>query len=102
MLFFLLGKLNGASIDLVDNAANKLGFGTILTSIGLTVSQEVSAQTTIEQVLSAPWALTDYALMISGIGGVLFIIEKLIVIYIRIRQAKRLERAEHKSRGLPK
>lgn len=102
MIFFLLGKLNGASIDLVDTAANKLGFGTILTSIGITVSQEVSAQNTLEQVLSSPWVLTDYALMISGIGGMLFIIEKLIVIYIRIRQAKRLERAEHKSRGLPK
>ena len=93
MLANLIEKINGASLDLIDSLANKLGLSSILTSIGLTVSQDGS---------SIPWVFTDYALLISAIGGILFIIEKIIVIYIRIRQAARIKQAEHKSRGLPK
>ena len=105
MISSLLGKINGASLDLVDNVANKLGFGSIITSVGLTVSHKASATEVAQTIINAPWVFTDYALLISVIGGVLFIIEKLIVIYIRVREASKLdkiERQKKKSRNLPK
>ena len=93
MLDSLIEKINSASIDFIDSIANKLGLSSILTSVGVTIAQDGT---------STVWVFTDYVLLISAIGGILFIIEKIIVIYIRIRQAARIKRAEHKSRGLPK
>lgn len=97
MIHNIIEKINGASLDLIDSLADKLGLSSIVTSVGIT--------TIVQGGPNVPWAFTDYVLLISAISGILFIIEKIIVIYIRIRQATILESKEaqkKKSRGLPK
>lgn len=84
------------NVEALDVFADRIGLTSIFASLGLTVAQDIAVQ---------PWAMTDYALMISCIGGVLFIIEKLILIYIRYRQSRKISQAEKqkkKSRNLPK
>lgn len=96
MLDKILVLMENSNIDAIDQFADRLGLTSILTSVGLTVQKGV-----VEQ----PWALTDYALAISCIGGVLFIIEKLFVIYIRYKESKRIskeEKQDKKSRKIPK
>ncbi len=82
-------------LETVDQFANKLGVTSVGTSVGLT-SAEVIADTS--------WALTDYALLISAIGGIFFIIEKIFVIYLRYKESKILmkQATNYKKRNLPK
>ena len=100
----ILEKFNIASLDIVDSIADRLGLSSIAVSIGATISQglEKVPEEITTAAVQVPWAATDYALLISGIGGVLFIIEKLIVIYIRIREATKIKRQQRKARKLPK
>lgn len=70
------------NIETFDQFADRLGLTSIATTLGLTATEGVVYQ---------PWALTDYALLISCAGGLLFIIEKLIVIYIRYKESKRID-----------
>lgn len=86
---------DSVSIDTIDQFADRLGLTSIFTTLGLTAA---------EGVIYQPWVLTDYALLISCAGGILFIIEKLIVIYIRYKESKLLAKKEaqkRKSRNLP-
>lgn len=95
MLLTIIEKISNTSLDIVDSIANKIGLLSIGTSAGVVASQEVSP--TIQQViLQSNWLFSDYALLISLIGGSLFIVEKLIVIYLRIREAARLEKDNKK------
>ncbi len=99
MLSKITNLISVEALEIIDNIANKLGLASIVTTVGLTTTQEMT-----EVAENIPWDRVDYALMISMIGGVLYIIEKLIVIYIRYRQKKSLEaeaERKHKSRNLP-
>ena len=96
MLNKAIDFFNNIHIDAIDQFADKVGLTTIFTSLGLTATQEVVSQ---------PWVLTDYALLISAIGGILFIIEKVFVIYLRYKESRRISRSakqKKKSRNLPK
>ena len=87
--------MNRISVDALDQFADKLGLSSIFASVGLSVAQDV---------VDKPWVLTDYALLISAVGGVLFIIEKVFVIYLRYKESKKIAKAEkqkNKSRNLP-
>ena len=65
------------TLSAVDTVANRIGLPSIATSVAITSAEEAV-------VTTLPFINTDYALVISMIGGGLFIIEKLIVIYLRI------------------
>ena len=96
MLDKITGLFSPINIEALDQFADKVGLTSIFTSLGITIARDVSG---------GSWALADYALMISCIGGILFIIEKIILITIRIRESRRLDREaaqKRKSRGLPK
>lgn len=83
------------NLETIDQFADKLGLTSIFTTIGLTAT---------EGLIYQPWALTDYALIISCVGGVLFIIEKIIVIYLRYKESKRVSKLntkKRKSRKIP-
>lgn len=83
------------SFETLDQIADKLGLTSIASTVGLTVATEVA---------ETSWVLTDYALLISAIGGVLFCIEKLFTIYLRCKEARaetQKEKHKKKSRKLP-
>jgi len=67
------------NIDALDQIADRIGLTTIASSLGITMAQESIAS----------WTLTEYALIISAVGGVLFIIEKLLVIYLRFQESRK-------------
>ncbi len=95
MITKTLAFFTAGNIDAIDQFANRLGLSSIAASLGLTISKGMVAQ---------PWVLTDYALLISCVGGVLFIIEKLFVIYIRYRESQQIAKdakQKRKSRNLP-
>ena len=75
------------NLETVDQFADRLGLTSIFTSVGLTAA---------EGLIYQPWALTDYALIISCIGGVLFIIEKSFVIFLRYKESKRVSKKGYK------
>ena len=80
------------TLALVDTIANRVG----LPSIGAS-ALIVSAEEAVETAM--PFINTEYALAISMVGGVLFSIEKLVVIYLRF-QANKRDRARD-NRKLP-
>jgi hypothetical protein len=74
---------NPDSLEIIDRIANRIGLGSITTAVG---ASAVQAQEQTQQVVEiANSGLVTYALVISAIGGILFIIEKAIVIYLRIK-----------------
>lgn len=82
-------------IDAMNQFADRLGFASITSSLGLTMAKGS---------IPVPWGLTDYALLISCVGGILFIIEKILVIYLRYKESKELaktEKQKRKSRKIP-
>lgn len=81
--------LLSATLEMIDSLFNRIGLGSItLTGIAtvapeVEVIAEVVAEATIQN-----WTLA--ALVISAIGGCLFIIEKVFMIYIRYKQSKKI------------
>ena len=96
MLSNLITFITSFNIDTIDQFADRVGLTSIAASIGLTITKGVVDQ---------PWELTDYALLISCVGGLLFIVEKLFVIYLRYKESKQLAQKDQKrtrnSRNLP-
>lgn len=95
MIVRIVELIKTIDLETLDQFSNRMGLTSIFTSVGLTAAEGLVYQ---------PWALTDYALMISCVGGVLFIIEKLFVIYLRYKESKRVakkDKQKHKSRKLP-
>lgn len=81
MLDYLTKLFNEDHLEVIDKLFNRIGLGSIGTTAGVTyvqAAQEVQEIATI-------WGLPQYALLISAIGGVLFCIEKAIVIYFRLK-----------------
>jgi len=76
--------------SLTGTIADKLGMTSIATTVGITTAKQAEV---IEQSLS--WGMTDYALAVSMIGGTLFAIEKILIIYEKIKQRKE-DKAEDK------
>ena len=77
-------------IETIDQFADKFGLTSIFASLGIIAG---------EGVIYQPWALTDYALIISCVGGILFIIEKVFVIYLRYKENKRVTKNRDKPEG---
>ena len=64
--------------------SDKVGLTSIATTVGITTAQHAEVINT-----SPLWTMTDYALLISMIGGSLFAIEKIVSIYFRVRNNKK-------------
>lgn len=67
-------------LDSIDQIADRIGLSSIAASVGVTATE----------ALGATWHLADYALLISAIGGILFIIEKIFMIYLRYKESKKV------------
>lgn len=63
---------------------DKIGVIAIGSSVGLTTAQKAEAIPETTWIL-ANWVMTDYALAISMITGVLFGIEKIVNIYFKFK-----------------
>lgn len=76
--------------------SNRLGLSSIVVTVGTTKAQ---AADIANGLINTPliWDITgaDIALLISSIGGILFSIEKVFVIYLRYKESKRLRASEH-------
>ena len=95
MIDKIIELLRTFNVETIDQFADKLGLTSIFASLGIIATEGVVYQ---------PWVLTDYALIISCVGGILFIIEKLFVLYLRYKENKRAnqdEKRKRKSRRLP-
>jgi len=81
------------TVEIIDKVANKVGLGSIVTTVGVTQTQDLHAgEALVSELMTSPaWGLADYALCVSLIGGVLFAIEKAVMIYIRYKQVKKDE-----------
>ena len=84
MLNKLTRFFSESSLDVIDRIFNRVGLGSIGTTAGITYAQAAQIQE-----VATIWGLPQYALLISAIGGVLFCIEKIIVIRIRLRNLKK-------------
>jgi len=97
MLNKMVNFISNIHIDAIDQFADRLGLSSIAASLGLTMAKGT-------ELAMQPWGLTDYALAISCVGGVLFIIEKILVIFIRYKESKKIAKEESqkkKSRKIP-
>ena len=71
------------SLEVIDRIANRIGLGSIGMAVG---ASAVQAQEQAQEVIElANSGLIYYALVVSLIGGVLFAIEKVIMIYFRLK-----------------
>lgn len=77
-------------IDIVDKVFNRIGLSSAALTVGTTTAQATEVVKAIDTSVLYGLSYGDLALVISSIGGVLFIIEKLIMIYIRYNEAKRI------------
>ena len=68
--------LDSDKFEVVDEFFNRMGFGSIATSLGLFFSE-------LPELDVLQWAA-----IVSLIGGLLFCIEKCLVIYIRLKDIK--------------
>lgn len=73
----------GEAASMLQPLIDKIGVIAIGSSVGLTTAQKVEAIPETTWIL-ASWVMTDYALAISMITGVLFGIEKLINIGFKL------------------
>lgn len=62
---------------------DKAGAATIVTAVGMKAAEEAELI-----VQTAEWVMTDYALVISMIGGLFFIAEKFVNIRAKIKENK--------------
>jgi hypothetical protein len=80
-------------INTIDKIANRIGLGSITLTVGTTTAQasEKMPEAIAEVGLSFSvlgYSGADIALFISAVGGVLFCIEKVFVIYLRYKSLK--------------
>lgn len=90
MIGYLASVIEAHGLEAVDKISNRIGLGAALAPVATKVAEEVEV---IEETFG--FALNDWssvALFISACGGVLFIIEKIFVIYLRWKESKRDEK----------
>jgi hypothetical protein len=77
-------------INSIDKIANRVGLGSISLSVGTTTAQasDMIPKAAAETGLLWGFSGADIALFISAVGGVLFCIEKIFVIYMRYKSIK--------------
>lgn len=66
--------------ELTRTIADKVGLTSIATTVGITTAKQADVIAD-----SVSWGMADYALAVSMVGGVLFAIEKIIVICEQVR-----------------
>ena len=83
MLVTIKTILSKDTLELIDPIVNRIGLGSITTTFGI---QAAKAQEILPPEIATVWGLSEYALAVSIIGGILFVIEKIIVIYHRLKK----------------
>lgn len=68
---------------------NTIGASSIITTIGLKVSDEAEVIELSNSWLMADWGMADWALLISMIGGLTFIASNLFNMYLSCKKNKR-------------
>lgn len=71
---------------------NTIGASSIITTVGLKISDEAEVIELSNSWLMADWGMPDWALMISMIGGIFFIINLALNSYIACKTIKNLKR----------
>ena len=89
MLVTIKALLSKSNLELIDPIMNKIGFSSVTTTFGI---QAAKAQEIIPPEVATVWGLSEYALALSIIGSILFIIEKVIVLYHRLKSSKKSEK----------
>jgi len=68
---------------------NTIGISSIITTVGLKVSDEAEVIELSNSWLTADWGMPDWALLISMIGGITFIASNLFNMYLACKRNKR-------------
>lgn len=71
---------------------NTIGLSSIITTVGLKVSDEVEVIELSNSWMLADWGMADWALLISMIGGLTFIASNLYNSYVARETLKKLKR----------
>jgi hypothetical protein len=88
MQCYILRTLSSLSNDMIDRVFNKLGLSSIALTVTTTTAQ-ASQVPIINEAVFMSFTSADIALTVSSLGGVLFCIEKVIMIYIRYKEARK-------------
>jgi len=83
MLTQLITILNDCATDLLDPLYDALGLSSLILTGGITTAQQHPEILPLHKFVDP--VFSQYALYISMVVGVVVIIEKLVLIYIRIR-----------------
>jgi len=67
---------------------NTIGASSIITTVGLKVSDEAEVIELSNSWLMADWGMPDWALLISMIGGLTFIANNLLNMYLKCKKNK--------------
>ncbi len=93
---------NKATLEIIDPVMNRIGLGSIATALGIEVAK---VKEVIPEVVEGTWVLADYALALSIVGSVLFIIDKIMVIYLNMKaqyEKKTIELACYENKKIKK
>jgi len=86
MIAKVINFFTSIGLESIDQIADRIGLSSIAASLGITANE----------ALGSTWHLADYALLISALGGILFIIEKIFVIYLRYKESKKVSHEDDK------
>lgn len=70
--------------EAVSHLIDRVGWASVATTVGIKAGQQTEL---IESAGS--WAMADYALMVSMVGGLTFILKNLVEVYFKIRDRKK-------------
>ena len=88
----VFNAITGEATSMLQPLIDKIGMTAIASTVGLTTAQknDIIPETTM---FLSDWVMTDYALAVSMITGILFGLEKIVNIYFKIK-AERQEQKE--------
>lgn len=76
----------------VNNSIERLGLGSILTTFGIKSAEAAEMVELSDTWMISSWGMPDYALAISMIGGVIFIINQILTAKIARETLKKFKR----------
>lgn len=79
----LLSAMIHPTAEMISNTIDRIGFASIFTTVGINAGVQAEA---IE--ITTTWAMADYALLISMIGGVTFIANNIFNMYLAWKKRK--------------
>lgn len=83
----IMRAITGEASSILQPVIDKIGMTAIASTVGLTTAQKNDYIPETTMFLS-DWVMTDYALAISMVTGILFGLEKIVNIYFKVKSER--------------